>query len=112
MSYNGQYNQKNLLVKYFTLFNEIQVQQHEFRERFRKDAPFRFSSDRPYVLLDRCHEEIMGMENEMAKLYEAAAIFEINVPDFKQMKQCRREVAYIYVSSRTGKDTLRLPEAP
>ena len=32
------------------------------------------------------------MENEMGKLYEAAAIFEINVPDFKQMKQCRKEV--------------------
>ncbi|CAK8676513.1 unnamed protein product [Clavelina lepadiformis] len=71
------------------------VQQHEFRERFRKDAPFRFIADRPYAQLDRCHEEITGMENEMHKLYEAAAIFEINVPDFKQMKQCRREVVLL-----------------
>jgi len=57
------------------LFPIFQVQQHEFRERFRKDAPFRYNSDRPYSLLDRCHEEIKEMEHEMAKLYEAAAIF-------------------------------------
>uniref|UniRef100_F7AU91 AAA+ ATPase domain-containing protein n=1 Tax=Ciona intestinalis TaxID=7719 RepID=F7AU91_CIOIN len=68
------------------------VQQHEFRERFRKEAPFRFAADRPYQTLDRCHGEITGMENEMKKLYESAAIFEINAPDFKQIKQCRREV--------------------
>lgn len=79
------YCETNLLIL-------LKVQQHQFRERFRKDAPFKFLSDRPYSLLDRWHEEITEMENEMAKLYEAAAIFEINVPDFKQMKQCRKEV--------------------
>ncbi|CAK8694647.1 unnamed protein product [Clavelina lepadiformis] len=68
------------------------VQQHQFRERFRKDAPFRFISERPYTMLDRCHGQITQMEDEMHELFEAAAIFEINVPDFKQMKQCRREV--------------------
>lgn len=70
----------------------FQVKQHEFRERFRKDAPFRFSADRPYPLLDRCHVEICGMEDIMSKLYQSAAIFEINAPEFKQIKQCRREV--------------------
>uniref|UniRef100_H2YYB5 AAA+ ATPase domain-containing protein n=1 Tax=Ciona savignyi TaxID=51511 RepID=H2YYB5_CIOSA len=72
--------------------SSFDVQQHEFRERFRKDAPFRFAANRPYQTLDHCHMEITGMENEMKRLYESAAIFEINAPDFKQIKQCRREV--------------------
>ena len=29
------------------------VRQHEFRERFRKTAPFQFESDHPYVRIDR-----------------------------------------------------------
>ena len=72
-----------------------QVQQHQFRERFRKNAPFRFNDDRVYGSLDRCHGEISAMEVEMGKLYTSAAIFEINAPDFKQMKQCRKEVSII-----------------
>jgi len=68
------------------------VRQHEFRERFRKEAPFRYSSNHVYASLDRCHGEITMMENDMDALCKSAAIFEINAPDFKQMKQCRREV--------------------
>ena len=29
------------------------VRQHEFRENFRKTAPFQFESDHPYVRIDR-----------------------------------------------------------
>lgn len=29
------------------------VRQHEFREKFRKIAPFQFESDHPYVRIDR-----------------------------------------------------------
>ena len=28
----------------------------------------------------------------MAKLLDAAGLFEVNVPDFKQLKQCRKEI--------------------
>ena len=70
----------------------VQVKQHQFRERFRKDAPFRYSSAAPYSALDKCHLEILQMEDDMNKLYESAHIFEINAPEFKQIKQCRKEV--------------------
>nr|P39057.1 RecName: Full=Dynein beta chain, ciliary [Heliocidaris crassispina]BAA00827.1 dynein beta-heavy chain [Heliocidaris crassispina] len=68
------------------------VRQHEFRERFRKEAPFIFLFDGPYQCLDKCHSEIYEMEEHMAKLQESAGLFEVNMPDYKQLKACRREV--------------------
>ena len=35
------------------------------------------------------------MEEEMKSLQKAAALFEVNVPDFKQLKACRREVVLL-----------------
>jgi len=32
------------------------------------------------------------MEKEMRQLLESATLFEVNVPDFKQLKQCRKEI--------------------
>ena len=32
------------------------------------------------------------MEKEMAALLDSAGLFEVNVPDFKQLKQCRKEI--------------------
>lgn len=32
------------------------------------------------------------MEKNMAKMLDAAGLFEVNVPDFKQLKQCRKEI--------------------
>ena len=43
-------------------------------------------------LLFQTHGEISVMEREMTELYEAAGLFEVNVPEFKQLKACRREV--------------------
>ncbi len=39
--------------------------------------------------------KIPGMEQEMATLLESAGLFEVNVPDFKQIKQCRKEIALL-----------------
>jgi dynein heavy chain len=36
--------------------------------------------------------EISEMEKNMAKMLDAAGLFEVNVPDFKQLKQCRKEI--------------------
>ncbi|XP_070581054.1 dynein beta chain, ciliary-like isoform X2 [Ptychodera flava] len=68
------------------------VKQHEFRENFRKAALFRFDCEDPYVGLDQSHIEISEMEQEMEMLQESAGLFEVNIPDYKQLKQCRREV--------------------
>jgi len=36
--------------------------------------------------------EISEMEKNMARMLDAAGLFEVNVPDFKQLKQCRKEI--------------------
>ncbi|XP_044152524.1 dynein axonemal heavy chain 9 [Bufo gargarizans] len=71
------------------------VEQYHFRERFRKEAPFRFDSISPYQTLNLKHMEIKKMEATMASTYESAALFEVNVPDYKQLKQCRKEVCLL-----------------
>lgn len=38
------------------------------------------------------NEEIGVMEKEMSMMLESAGLFEVNVPDFKQLKQCRKEI--------------------
>ncbi|XP_030063865.1 dynein axonemal heavy chain 9 [Microcaecilia unicolor] len=71
------------------------VEQHKFKEKFRKEAPFRYDSPTPYQMLDAKHKEIKDMESTMASIYESVALFEVNVPDYKQLKQCRREVCLL-----------------
>ena len=71
------------------------VRQHEFREEFRKIDPFTYTCEEPYEILDVNNEKICTMEQEMAALLESAGLFEVNVPDFKQLKQCRKEIALL-----------------
>ncbi|XP_074967774.1 dynein axonemal heavy chain 9 [Phalacrocorax aristotelis] len=71
------------------------VEQHRFRERFRKEAPFRFDTEKPYQLLDAKHIEIKQMESAMTSIYESAGLFEVMVPDYKQLKQCRKELCLL-----------------
>lgn len=35
------------------------------------------------------------MEKDMASLLDSASLFEVNVPDFKQLKQCRKEIGLL-----------------
>uniref|UniRef100_A0A8B9HQW1 Dynein, axonemal, heavy chain 9 n=1 Tax=Astyanax mexicanus TaxID=7994 RepID=A0A8B9HQW1_ASTMX len=71
------------------------VEQFKFREHFRKNGPFRFDSVNPYEMLDTTHKQIQEMESIMAKLIESAGLFEVNIPDYKQLKQCRKEVSIL-----------------
>ncbi|XP_066560773.1 dynein axonemal heavy chain 9 [Amia ocellicauda] len=68
------------------------VEQHTFRERFRKEGPFRFDSVNPYMMLDTAHTQISQKESTMAAIIESASLFEVNIPEYRQLKQCRREV--------------------
>lgn len=87
-----QANEVTLLRRNCATFD---VKQHQFREGFRKEAPFRFNSISPYQTLDFKHMEIKKMEALMASIYESAALFEVGVPDYKQLKQCRKEVCLL-----------------
>ena len=47
------------------------------------------------MFLFQYHIKITQMEREMITLAEGAALFEVNVPDFKQLKQCRKEIVLL-----------------
>lgn len=68
------------------------VRQHEFREEFRSTAPLAFDSEDVYERIDDWHLRTFEMESEMLALSESASLFEVNIPDFKQLKACRREI--------------------
>ena len=59
--------------------------------RPRLSAP-RYDCSTPYEILDSTHLAILAMETELAKISASAALFEVQIPDFKQLKMCRKEV--------------------
>lgn len=87
------------------------VRQYEFREKFRKELPFAYENTHVYKKLDQGHVDILAMEREMQMLNDSAALFEVTVPDFKQVKQCRKEIKllkqlwdYVYLVRTTFED--------
>lgn len=55
----------------------------------------RFDSTDPHQSLDARHMELQQMESAMASISDSASLFEVNVPDYKQLRQCRREVCQL-----------------
>nr|XP_036860812.1 dynein heavy chain 9, axonemal-like [Manis javanica] len=46
-------------------------------------------------MLDAWHTKIQQMEMTMASTAKSASLFEVSVPDYKQLKQCRKEVCQL-----------------
>ncbi|KAM4697873.1 dynein axonemal heavy chain 11-like [Rhinophrynus dorsalis] len=84
-----QSNEVSVIRRKCVLF---EVKQHEFRGRFKNEIIFRFDVDDPYKHLDKTHRNISIMENEMKKLQDTADLFEVNMPEYKQLRQCRAEI--------------------
>uniref|UniRef100_G1PM87 AAA+ ATPase domain-containing protein n=1 Tax=Myotis lucifugus TaxID=59463 RepID=G1PM87_MYOLU len=66
--------------------------QAEFRERFKLYAPFGFHAENPYTVLDKANQELEALEEEMLQMQESTRLFEVVLPEYKPMKQCRREI--------------------
>nr|XP_039332256.1 dynein heavy chain 17, axonemal [Saimiri boliviensis boliviensis] len=71
---------------------QFELKQHEFREKFRHQAPFSFSDPDPYKSLNKQQKTISAMEGIMEALSKSGSLFEVTVPDYKQLKACHREV--------------------
>ncbi|GAB1599188.1 dynein beta chain, ciliary [Argonauta hians] len=71
------------------------VEQHKFREAFHQIPPLFYTCSNAYDHLDKYNEEIQKMELEMISLQESASLFEVSIPDFKQLKQCRKELCLL-----------------
>ncbi|KAG8128896.1 hypothetical protein E2320_015667, partial [Naja naja] len=87
-----QANEVAILRRKCALFD---VEQNKFRERFHQEAPFRFDATNPYEMLDATHAELQQMERTMTSIYKSGDLFEVNVPDYKQLKQCRKEMCIL-----------------
>ncbi|XP_057356823.1 dynein axonemal heavy chain 9 isoform X5 [Manis pentadactyla] len=87
-----QANEMSVLRQRCTAFD---AEQQWFCERFHQEAPFRFDSIDPYQMLDAWHTKIQQMESTMASTAESASLFEVSIPDYKQLKQCRKEVCQL-----------------
>ncbi|XP_059524579.1 dynein axonemal heavy chain 9 [Myotis daubentonii] len=73
----------------------FEAEQQQFWERFHREAPFRFDSTDPHQSLDARHMELQQMESAMASISDSASLFEVNVPDYRQLRQCRREICQL-----------------
>lgn len=44
------------------------------------------------VFSPQAHQELETLEEEMGQMQDCARLFEVALPEYKQMKQCRREI--------------------
>lgn len=70
---------------------EFDATQAHFRERFRNEAPYAYDTPDAYKKLDRVNRDLVKQENELEKLMKSSALFEVSFPDFKLIKQCRKD---------------------
>ena len=63
-----------------------------YREAFRRYGFFKYDCTKPYGQLDEADKEICMLERQMRDIQESASLFEVTVPEFKQLRQCRREL--------------------
>lgn len=57
----------------------------------------RYGCPEPYNMLDETDRVIYNNEMEMQRIQESASLFELNISEFKQLKQCRRELRMLKV---------------
>lgn len=71
---------------------DFEQKQVEFRKSFQRMRFYQFKCKQPYELLSEANSMIDEMEMEMKTLQDSACLFEVNVPEFRLLQQCRREI--------------------
>ncbi|NXH15458.1 DYH17 protein, partial [Bucco capensis] len=74
---------------------QFEIQQHEFRERFREKGPFSYTDPEPYKSLNELRKSIISMESDMAALSKSAKLFKVPVPEYKALDACNREMSLL-----------------
>ncbi|KAJ3365528.1 hypothetical protein HDU91_002183, partial [Kappamyces sp. JEL0680] len=77
--------------------NKFEMRNHNFREEFRKKAPFRFEVGpaAAYELIDAGHFDVLAMETDASALKKSCELFELAVPTYRQLSDCRRDVGML-----------------
>lgn len=66
----------------------------------------RYDCPHPFFVLNDANSKIIEFELNMAQIQESASLFEVNVPEFKLLKQCRKELKLLKVRGYDGCVTL------
>lgn len=69
-----------------------------YREVFKRYGFFKYDCKDPYALIDRINKDLLRLEKEMQDIQASGSLFEVTVPDFKLLKQCRKELKMLKVS--------------
>lgn len=69
-----------------------------FREVFKNYDFFKYDCNEPFILMDRINGDIERLEGVMRDIQSSGSLFEVNVPEFKILKQCRKELKMLKVS--------------
>nr|XP_021499024.1 dynein heavy chain 9, axonemal [Meriones unguiculatus] len=78
-----------------SLLNTVKKWSLMFKQHLVDFVTNRFNSTDPHQMLDAWHSEIQRMESTMATISKSAALFEVSVPEFKQLRQCRKEACQL-----------------
>lgn len=70
-----------------------------FREVFKNYMFFKYDCYKPFLLMDRVNGDLARLEGVMKDIQSSGSLFEVNVPEFKLLKQCRKEMRMLKVSS-------------
>ncbi|XP_056236518.1 dynein axonemal heavy chain 11 isoform X2 [Seriola aureovittata] len=73
----------------------FEVKQMKFRELFKATAPFSYNAVHPYISLEKSENAIRDMEKEVAELQESTNLFDVTIPDYRDIKLCRREITVL-----------------
>ena len=68
-----------------------------FREVFKSYAFFKYDCVKPFLLMDRINGDLVRLEGVMKDIQSSGSLFEVNVPEFKLLKQCRKEMRMLKV---------------
>ncbi|XP_028032579.1 dynein beta chain, ciliary-like isoform X2 [Bombyx mandarina] len=66
-----------------------------YREQFKLKEMFLEACKEPYRQIDKVHQELLNFEEIVDGLKRSCTLFDIQPPDEKNLKQCRREIKLI-----------------
>lgn len=71
------------------------VRQAMYRDTFRKMKFFKWGCKDVYQLLDNANKEVAELEHELDKLSNQATLFELQLGEYKPLKNNRREIKQV-----------------
>ena len=72
--------------------NDFEDKQSDFRKHFRKMRFFVFQCRLPYEYLEQANDLINEHERKMKQLQDSSQLFEVQIPEFKMLQLCRKEI--------------------